>query len=143
MIDVLVESTSTQFFCWFIKKPNFLPTSENFSQSFDKPVFLFHMIMCLIQHWLKSLHEDAKKANKLALMGSRNIIWMMFYVSLTPFLIIRGTLAKKQSDHNPRSLDKFLHDYAQKVVKLPSTGTFYDISLRSNYSGMEISYVQW
>lgn len=75
-------------------------------------------------------------------MGSRNIIWMMFYVSLTPFLIIRGTLAKKQSDHNPRSLDKFLHDYAQKVVKLPSTGTFYDISLRSNYSGMEISYVQ-
>ncbi|KAL8114079.1 hypothetical protein AgCh_021095 [Apium graveolens] len=42
---------------------------------------------------------------------------MMFYVSLTPFLIIRGTLAKKQSDHDPCSLDKFLHDYAQKVIE--------------------------
>ncbi|KAK1376164.1 Lipoprotein signal peptidase [Heracleum sosnowskyi] len=75
-------------------------------------------------------------------MGSRNIIWMMFYVSLTPFLIIRGTLADKNSDHDSRSLDKFLHDYAQKVVKLPSRGEFYDISLHSNYSGMKISYVQ-
>lgn len=66
----------------------------------------------------------------------------MFYVSLTPFLIIRGTLAKKISDHDPRSLDEYLHDYAQKVVKLPHTGSFYDISLHSNFSGMEISYVQ-
>lgn len=75
-------------------------------------------------------------------MGSKNIIWMMFYVSLTPLLIIRGTLAKKNSDDDPRSLDEYLHGYAQNVVKWPRTGTFYDISLHSNYSGMKISYVR-
>ncbi|KAK1376671.1 hypothetical protein POM88_032864 [Heracleum sosnowskyi] len=75
-------------------------------------------------------------------MGSRNIIWRIFYVSLMPFLIIKGTLAKKNRDHDAYSLNDFVYDYARNVVKLPRIGTFYDISLQSNYSGIKISYIQ-
>lgn len=59
-----------------------------------------------------------------------------------PFLIIKGTLAKKNSDHDTNSLNTFLHDYARNVVKVPRTGTFYDIPLQSNYSGIKVSYIR-
>ena len=64
---------------------------------------------------------------------------MMFYAYLTPLLMIRGTLAKES---DPRSLDEFLHVHAQKIVKWPRLGAFYNIPLHSNYSGIEISYIQ-
>lgn len=81
---------------------------------------------------------------KLTLMGSRNIVWGILYVLLMPFLIIKGTLANENSDHdtNTNSLNDFVYDYARNVVKLPRIGTFYDISLQSNYSGIKISYIQ-
>lgn len=74
-------------------------------------------------------------------MESRNIIWGIFFISLTPFLI-RGTLAKDDSKPDTSSLNNFLHDHAREVVKFPQLGKFYDISLKSNYSGIKISYIQ-
>ncbi|KAL8111249.1 uncharacterized protein LOC141664483 [Apium graveolens] len=75
-------------------------------------------------------------------MASRNIVWGIFYVSLMPFLIIKGTLAKENRGPDTNSLNVFLHDYARNAVKLPRSGTFYDISLRSNYSGIKVSYIR-
>lgn len=77
----------------------------------------------------------------MMLMGSKNIICVMFYVSLSP-LFIRWTLAVGNSHDDPHSLDDFVHNYAQKRVKLPHTGTLYNISLPSNYSGIGVSFVR-
>uniref|UniRef100_A0A5B7CC26 Non-specific serine/threonine protein kinase n=1 Tax=Davidia involucrata TaxID=16924 RepID=A0A5B7CC26_DAVIN len=68
-------------------------------------------------------------------MGSQRIVWMMFYVLLSP--LVRG-----MDSYNPDSLDSFIHDYANKAIKKPRTGILYNISLPANFSGMEVSIVR-
>lgn len=61
---------------------------------------------------------------------------------MLPLSVLTKTLAAESLRYDPLLFDDFVHDYAERAVKKPRTGTLYNISLPSNYSGVEISYVR-
>lgn len=44
--------------------------------------------------------------------------------------------------HDPKSLDSFFTDHANKSVAKPQTGTLYNIPLPANFTGMELTFVR-
>ncbi|XP_074330159.1 uncharacterized protein LOC141667532 [Apium graveolens] len=78
-------------------------------------------------------------------MGHKNIISVMFFMWLSlvlPLSVLTKTFAAETRRYDPLLFDDFVHEYAKKAVKKPRTGTLYNISLPSNYSGVEVSYVR-
>ncbi|WOG86807.1 hypothetical protein DCAR_0206025 [Daucus carota subsp. sativus] len=76
-------------------------------------------------------------------MGYKNIITVMFYLSLVfLFSFISSSLAMGSRAYDSIVFDEFVREYAEKAVKRPRTGTLYNISLPSNYSGVEVSYIR-
>lgn len=78
-------------------------------------------------------------------MGFKNIISVMFHMLLALLLrlsFIPRTYAIDNRQYDPLLFDDFVHEYAEKAVKKPRTGTLYNISLPSNYSGVEVSYMR-
>lgn len=66
-------------------------------------------------------------------------MWLSLVLLLSS---ITKTLAAESRRYDPLLFDEFVHEYAEKAVKKPRTGTIYNISLPSNYSGVEVSYMR-
>ncbi|KAK1377189.1 Lipoprotein signal peptidase [Heracleum sosnowskyi] len=78
-------------------------------------------------------------------MGYKNINSVMFYMWVSLLLLeslIPRMLATDTRHYDPLLFDDFVHEYAEKAVKKPRTGTLYNITLPSNYSGVEVSYMR-
>lgn len=73
------------------------------------------------------------------LMGSNCIVWLIFYVSLSPIFLF----GLATGSHDAKTLDAYIQQYAQNALVRPRTGTLYNISLPSNFSGMEVSIIRY
>ncbi|KAL3536743.1 hypothetical protein ACH5RR_000109 [Cinchona calisaya] len=61
----------------------------------------------------------------------------MFYMLLLP-----NYVQGQNSSYDHDSLDSFIHDFAMKTMRRTRTGILYNISLPTNYSGIEVSIVR-
>lgn len=84
-------------------------------------------------------HERQENAFRVKLMGYSKswyrIIWVMFSLSISSF-------ARGSNNYDLDSLNTFIHDYANKSLRMPRTGILYNISLPANFSGMEVSAIR-
>ncbi|PON81827.1 hypothetical protein TorRG33x02_223430 [Trema orientale] len=63
------------------------------------------------------------------------VIWV---ISLSLSLFVKAY----SSGYDAKALTSFFHDYANKSVVNPQTGTLYNIPLPSNFTGMELRFVR-
>lgn len=62
------------------------------------------------------------------------VIWV---ISLSVSFFIKAS-----SGYDSKSLTTFFHDYANKSLVKPKTGTLYNVSLPANFTGMELKFVK-
>ncbi|KAF5733102.1 hypothetical protein HS088_TW17G00638 [Tripterygium wilfordii] len=75
------------------------------------------------------------------LMGSKRN-WLVIYL-IIPFMfssIVNGTYNNNYYD--PEALDDLIHSHANEALRKQRTGTLHNISLPSNFSGIEASVVR-
>lgn len=83
-------------------------------------------------------HERQEKAFRVLLLDFYRrwyIIWVVFILSLSSF-------AQGSNHSELKSLNAFIHDYANKALVKPRTGIVYNISLPANFSGIEVSVIR-
>ncbi|CAL0315341.1 unnamed protein product [Lupinus luteus] len=65
--------------------------------------------------------------------------WQITWIIFSLFL---SSLVEASDTYDQDSLDTFLCKHANKVIEKPRTGTFYNISLPGNFTGIEVSVVR-
>lgn len=68
---------------------------------------------------------------------SRYVIWVIVIISLSQTYINFS-----EASYDPKSLSMFFHDYVNKTIVRPQTGTLYNIALPSNFTGMDVNFVR-
>ncbi|KAK7349460.1 hypothetical protein VNO77_06845 [Canavalia gladiata] len=68
-----------------------------------------------------------------------HVAWVIVFVSLFLSSLVESS---KTHYYDHESLNAFLCKQANKEIKRPRTGAFYNVSLPSNFSGMQVSFVR-